>query len=226
MPLITKKTFNEEPNNTPTQLPRIAVRSNLSLLGAFLHIVRERFSTDADANFPWSWVEEPAKSGVTIELAYSEDSEQRSILPGILIGKAPTHWSPVTIGDRAGANMPRAEETKIMHGATTIVANVISRNAGECFVLGDIVSHAFLNASDYLRSGHNLRDVFNVVEGTITPYPKEKTWWQLPVSVTIEFTERWTQQENPTLLTGINVLLPTGVADPEYYTQLALRSLT
>jgi hypothetical protein len=113
----------------------------------------------------------------------------------------------------------------MMHGSTTIIANVVTRNAGECFVLGDIVSHAFLNASDFLRSGYNLRDVFNVVEGTITPYPKEKTWWQLPVSVTLEFTERWAQQEEQVTLESIKTYLPTGNVAPAYYTQLALTSL-
>jgi len=224
MPILNRE-MPSTPNATPAQLPRIVTRSNLSLLGTFLHILRERFSTDATTAFPWTWVEEPAETGVVIELAYSEEAERRGQLPAIYVGKAPTSWQPVIVGDRAGTNLPRAEETKMMHGSTTIIANVVTRNAGECFVLGDIVSHAFLNASDFLRSGYNLRDVFNVVEGTITPYPKEKTWWQLPVSVTLEFTERWAQQEEQVTLESIKTYLPTGNVAPAYYTQLALTSL-
>lgn len=212
-------------NATPSQQNRVLIRSNLSILGAFLHIIRERFSTAATDDFPWAWVDEPQDSKITIELAYSENAEQRGKLPAIYIGKTPTSWSPVLVGDRAGTSMERAEETKMMHANTVIIANVVARNMGECFILADIVSHAFLNASDFLREKFNYRDIFNVTEGAPTPYPKETTWWQIPISVNVEFTERWAQQEGQTVLSGIRVLLPTGEDDPAYYTKLAITSL-
>lgn len=213
-------------NATPAQHDYVRARSSLSILGAFLAITRARFSTDnGDYALPWVW-SESRKPDIVIELAYNRSHEKNSVFPAIFLGKTPTSWGPVTIGDRAGVNVKRAVESKMMHASTQIVAQIVARHQAEALILADIVSHAFILASDMIRDNFNVRDVFNIVEGVPTPYPQDRECWQVPVSVTVEFTERWLQQDTQNLIEQLNVYLPTGVDDPEYYRHLAITSLS
>lgn len=215
-----------QPNAAPAQHSQILVRSSLSLLGTFLYIIRRRFSDEALDDFPWTWVEEPNKTQIVVELGYNEHHEKRGVLPGIFVGKSPTSWNSIVVGDRSGSRLASSVEAKYVIGRTSIVANVVSDQLGECFQIADVLSHLFLCSSDFIRKEYRIRDVYNIMEGTPTPYPKETKLWQLPVSVDLEFSERWLQQEEQNILESMTINLPEDADNPEeFYQAVALGSL-
>lgn len=193
--------------------PAIPVGSSLSVMGALLVILRERFAREPDASVPWSWQadsqypgeykEDPHRSSITIELANKHDNDHKEKKPSILIGRGPITSQKLYLDDRTaearktGANFRH----NMASGAFTFTCKAYEKGTPE--ILANIIFEWLMYNNDIFRKFFQFHDVGPFSLGTEMPGQKASDIRQCVVEGRFSWEHRWATQPIAPKLTGI-----------------------
>ena len=132
----------------PNDIPYVAVKSPLALVGVFLQILRERFSESQQLQ----WVYVPGDGGralstIHIEAGGNPETEDLARRPAIFVNRGPITFTQPVIGDQAGAGFEKGIRAFYAMAETNFVFSVESEEAGEAEQIADLLLSTLMMGS-------------------------------------------------------------------------------
>lgn len=158
----------------------------LDIIGAFVYVVRDRFTNQEFKDFPWRYSEDSNKTRVFIEAGSVDSYEQKDARPGIFLDRSSMVFSKLAINNMANYDVTTGVKDFYCLGGGQISIDCISQNRGESTTLADIVASHILMSEDVFRSVLNFRDMSPVTLGATQPWEKDDRTFI--TRVTTEFT--------------------------------------
>lgn len=194
---------------TPTdlqQLPSIQIQSPLAIMGAFIYLVRHRFSPTWE--LPWQWTDDPATTGIWVEAQFNEFTEIRDGRPGVFVDRDQTTYGKVSTGHQA-SEQPRILQHDLTHhisfGQTDMSIDCISTSRGESIQLADMVQ-SYIEASRYIiMKVFGFRDMSPLVMGKAAPMAKQQDLHQTSIQFRVEYETRWATFPAAPALSGLGL---------------------
>lgn len=193
--------------------PSIPVGSSLSVMGALLLIVRERFSRHPDQSMPWSWQndskfpgeykEDPSRSNITIELANQDDNDIKEKKPAILISRGPISAQKLYLDDKTFEDRPTG--AKLRHNMASGAFSFICKSyvKGESEILANIIFEWLMYCNDIFRKFFQFHDVGPFSLGNEMPGQKASDIRQCVVECRLSWEHRWSVTPLAPKLSGI-----------------------
>jgi len=203
----------------------IPVGTTLSVLGALLSIVRERFIGTDDANdksIPWVWVpvegdlheEDPQKSTISIVPEMESDNERHDKLPAIYIGRGDiTTQAREGTGYKAGENIKTGKQLKLgsVYGPYTFRIRANGRGVSE--TIGNILFEWFWYNQDSIRKFFQFRDIGPFSLSREVPVPKQTDVYETTLSFRLSWDHRWSTQSKALVVSELSLRI-YGTQDP------------
>ena len=164
----------------------IGDKFTLDIIGAFVYVVRDRFTNQEFDNFPWKYSDDSNKTRVFIEAGSVDSYEQKDARPGIFLDRSSMVFSKLAINNMANFDIKTGVRDFYCLGGGQISIDCISQNRGESTSLADIVAIHVLMSEDIFRSALNFRDMSPVTLGATQPWEKDDRTFI--TRVTTEFT--------------------------------------
>tara|TARA_Y100000592_G_scaffold22091_3_gene34200 strand:- start:2745 stop:3338 length:594 start_codon:yes stop_codon:yes gene_type:complete len=164
----------------------IGDKFTLDIIGAFVYVVRDRFTNQEFDNFPWKYSDDSNKTRVFIEAGSVDSYEQKDARPGIFLDRSSMVFSKLAINNMANFDIKTGVRDFYCLGGGQISIDCISQNRGESTTLADIVASHVLMSEDIFRSALNFRDMSPVTLGATQPWEKDDRTFI--TRVTTEFT--------------------------------------
>ena len=164
----------------------IGDKFTLDIIGAFVYVVRDRFTNQEVDNFPWKYSDDSNKTRVFIEAGSVDSYEQKDARPGIFLDRSSMVFSKLAINNMANFDIKTGGRDFYCLGGGQISIDCISQNRGESTTLADIVASHVLMSEDIFRSALNFRDMSPVTLGATQPWEKDDRTFI--TRVTTEFT--------------------------------------
>lgn len=167
------------------------LRSPIEICGAFLYMIRERFS---QGDLRWSWTENPATTGIVIELGGLEETEISDAHPAIFINRGQYVFNKVVLGDK-DQEQPLILKKRLQHfyavGECDLNISCISKSRFESEEIGSTVANFIHKSSRDIMGVFGLYDISPISLSTVSPYEKDDTLFQSNVIFRITFEDRW-----------------------------------
>lgn len=143
-----------------TDGPFIHNHSPLGLLGAFVLVLRERFS--AKNKLPWVWTGDSATSSIHIYSEFERQSEGDNLLPLLSVVRGPIAYQRTAVGDRdqnQSGLINRGIEYLYQMAEASFSINSFGRTVGESAMLADIVQATIAGSSKIIEEAFTLRRI-------------------------------------------------------------------
>jgi hypothetical protein len=164
----------------------VGEKFTLDIIGAFVYVVRDRFTNQRFKEFPWKYSEDSNKTRVFIEAGSVDSYEQKDARPGIYLDRSSMVFSKLAINNMANYDVTTGVKDFYCLGGGQISIDCISQNRGESTTLADIVASHVLMSEDVFRSVLSFRDMSPVTLGATQPWEKDDRTFI--TRVTTEFT--------------------------------------
>jgi len=173
-----------------TSHPYVLVKSTLDIMGLYLSVLRERFSSPG-TQFPWYWDDADHLSKIYIEAGSGDELKKNDVRPAIYVDRSPIVFAKVALGDFAGSNMRTGLKAFYSTGVGQINIDCVSKNRGESAVLGDLVQGFMLMSSDEILAAHSLRDCTPITLGSTETWSKDNRLFCTRVTSEVTFDVKW-----------------------------------
>ena len=158
----------------------------LDIIGAFVYVVRDRFTNQEFKDFPWKYSDDPNKTRIFIDAGSVDSYEQKDARPGVYLDRSSMVFSKLAINNMANFDVKTGVRDFYCLGGGQISIDCISQNRGESTTIADIVASHVLMSEDLFRSVLNFRDMSPVTLGATQPWEKDDRTFI--TRVTTEFT--------------------------------------
>jgi hypothetical protein len=211
---------NQGPAPVEFQNANVAPGSPLAVIGLFVELIRQRFNEDQ--GLQWIYNPDIKKTKIAIESSFVENTEHRNFRPAIFVDKEDSTIGRAVVGDRAGMN--RKTTLDVFWGLMSVPMTIecVAAKRGESTVIADIVQFYLHASSDLIQSKFGLHEMTPVVLGKTVPMESDATAWVTPVTFTIQFPVRWTQEPVQVILRQIELNIQKSGAESatEYFEKL------
>lgn len=180
-------------------------KSSMDVIGLYILMIRERFSNQKDPNFPWPWSSDDKKTRIVIEAGGSEFEDSTDTRPGIFIDRGAIVFPQIALGNRAAHDSASGIDLYYTTPSGQISIDCVSRSRGESSLLGDIVAHHILMASDVLRKTHGLNKITPVTLSPTQTWEKDNRCYITRVSSEFTYDVAWATTPNAVKVSRINV---------------------
>ena len=164
----------------------IGEKFTLDIIGAYIAVVRDRFTSLDYKDFPWKYSDDATKTRIFIEAGSVDTYEEKDARPGIFVDRSSMVFSKLAINNRAALDMATGDTDFYCLGGGQVSIDCISKNRGESSTLGDIVATHILMSEDLFRAALNFRDMSPITLGATQPWEKDDRTFV--TRVTAEFT--------------------------------------
>lgn len=190
--------------------------SPLAIIGIFLAILRERYTTgNGPTEYPWT--EDPNTTRIIIESAFEDTHAVRGKRPAIYIDKDESIYGRNIIGDRVAHRFTNAKDWQWCLSSVPIIMNCVASRRGESAIIGDITQWTIHCASDAIQKIFALHDISPPTLGRTVPFEGDKESWTSPVSFTVQYNVRWATVPIRPLLQQIILRISESGQCPEDY---------
>jgi len=171
----------------------IGDKFTLDIIGAYVAVIRDRFSGIDYGDFPWKFSEEDNKTRIFIDAGSVDTYEQKDARPGIFINRSSMVFSKLAINNRAAYDVKSDTTDFYCLGGGQISVDCISKNRGESSTLGDIVATHILMSEDIFRAVLNFRDMSPITLGATQPWEKDDRTFVTRVTGEFTYDISWRQ---------------------------------
>lgn len=208
---------------TDTNHPYVLVKSSLDIMGVYLTVLRERFST-THTDFPWAWSAQDPQTKIWIEAGAGDETRKNDARPAIYVDRSPFVFPKVVIGDFVGMNLKTGYKAFYATGTGQINIDCVSKNRGESALLGDLVQGFMLMSSDEILAAHSIRDCTPITLGSTEPWEKDNRLFATRVTSEVCFDVKWATHPETRKMQRIRVDVG-GNGIPDYHS-IAITSLS
>lgn len=205
----------------------INLSAPLTLIGLFVAILRERFTTTtpSDPVMKWLWNPDLKTTQIYIESGFNEHMEARNARPGIWVDRDQSVFAKGVVGyqDQEPVELHTGFKSYHAFAETDMIIECTSKDRGESMLVGSIV-HEFLQASaQIIMEWFGLRDISPLVMGRTVPFDKDQTLMSTPIQFRTGYEARWASLPMANILNGVRVKLGQ-ISDPEaFFRDITLR---
>lgn len=164
----------------------IGDKFTLDIVGAYVAVVRDRFTSSGSDSFPWQFSKDPAKTRIFIDSGSVDTYEPKDARPGVFIDRSSLVFQKLAINNMADTDLTTGITKFYCMGGGQVSIDCISSNRGESSTLGDIVATHVLMSDDVFRAALGFRDMSPVTLGATQPWEKDDRTFV--TRVTSEFT--------------------------------------
>ena len=206
----------------PEQPKLVVDGSPLALIGIFLVVLRERFSTgNGPEEFVWN--NDPNQASLIIESGF-EDPDIRDKKPAIFVDKDESVYAKLVIGDRAGHRFTDAKDWQWCLSTVPIVVDCVASKKGESAIIGDITQWSLYAASDAIQAIFGFHDFTTPRLGRTVPWEADREAWTTPVSFQVQYNVMWSTVPIAPLLQDIALRISqAGTTPSEYFFEVVTR---
>jgi hypothetical protein len=170
--------------------------TSLVLVGVFVEVLRERFSTENVSNpdlANWRWGSDAKTTKLFVESGFNINAEVRGKRPGLWVDRLQNVYGKVSVGrqDQMPVYFNKRLEQKYVMGETDILIDCTSPNRGESMLLGSIVQDHIQMCSDIIMEVFALRDITCPVLGRTEAFERERDLMTTPVTFRVGYEARW-----------------------------------
>lgn len=186
--------------------PPLPLSSPLAILGAFLYIIRNRFTQDN--NLPWVWSPDNTITGIVIEAQYNPSAETEDARPGIYVDRDNTIYNKVSTGNLDQSQpryLARGLEHYISVANSDIVIDCVSPSRGESLQIADLVQTYLESSKQIIMRTFGFRDFSSIIRGRPDIFDKQTYLHQTTVNFKIEYERRWAALPITPLLNGLRI---------------------
>lgn len=171
--------------------PRIAFRSPLEIEGAFLFILRDRFTHQGT---PWLWNEQVNLSKISIELTGHNNTTTADPKPAVWIRRGQIVYGKIVVGD-LDQNQPAIMRKRLEHFFSVATCDFTidceSVRNYESAEIADYVTQFIHKSSNDIQAVFAFRDISGISLGSTEIRKEDENIFNTPVSFRIEFESRW-----------------------------------
>lgn len=213
---------------TPFETPeKFTISTPIVVLGIFVALLRERFSTDAQSvpALPWLWNADLKSTGVFIEAGFNENMEARNTRPAVWVDYLQHSFGKVALGDQdqMPLYMPKRIQWYYALAEMDMVIDCTSQDMGESRLLAGVVQEFLQFCADIIEAGFGIRSISPIILGRTTPYEKDRSLMNSEIQFRIGYERRWVTFPFANTLNGISAKI-ADASDPEtYFREIALR---
>ena len=171
----------------------VGEKFSLDIVGAYVALIRDRFTGGSFDNFPWKYSQDSDKTRIYIEAGSVDTHEQKDARPSIYVDRSSMVFQKMAINNLADKDLKTGKSTFYCVGAGQVSIDCISSNRGESSILGDIVSTHILMSGDIFRSLLHFRDMSPVTLGATQPWEKDDRVFVTRVSSEFTYDITWLQ---------------------------------
>ena len=171
----------------------VGEKFSLDIVGAYVALIRDRFTGRSFDNFPWKYSQDSDKTRIYIEAGSVDTHEQKDARPSIYVDRSSMVFQKMAINNLADKDLKTGKSTFYCVGAGQVSIDCISSNRGESSILGDIVSTHILMSGDIFRSLLHFRDMSPVTLGATQPWEKDDRVFVTRVSSEFTYDITWLQ---------------------------------
>jgi hypothetical protein len=182
--------------------PMIPLGSSLSVMGALLLIARERFRGPVDASIPYVWtrddskhaddfIEDTAKSNITIEIANKDENVHKDKRPAIFVDRGSISTNKLIIGDEIAQRRNVGIEMKytLVNAPFRYVCRAPNRGAAE--VLGNIMFEWLLYNAVIIRKHFQFHEIGPFSLNPEMFMQKQSDFYECTVDFRLAWDHRW-----------------------------------
>lgn len=213
---------------TPFETPeKFTISTPIVVLGVFVALLRERFSSDAQSvpALPWTWVNDLKSTGVFIESGFDENMEARNTRPAVWVDYLQHSFGKVALGDQdqMPIYIPKRVQWYYALAEMDMVIDCTSQDMGESRLLAGVVQEFLQFCADIIEAGFGIRSISPIILGRTTPYEKDRSLMNSEIQFRIGYERRWVTFPFANTLNGIRAKI-ADASDPEtYFREIALR---
>jgi hypothetical protein len=164
----------------------IGDKFTLDIVGAYVAVIRDRFTGSEFEDFPWKHAVNPSETRIFIDAGNVDTYEPKDARPGIFVDRSSLVFQKVAINNMADVDLKTGISKFYCLGGGQVSIDCISSNRGESSTLGDIVATHVLMSDDIFRAALGFRDMSPVTLGATQPWEKDDRTFV--TRVTSEFT--------------------------------------
>lgn len=214
------------PSPEGRQVASIRPGSKLAVIGVFVEIIRRRFSrAAAGPDFPWPWDSDANTSKIEIESAFNEENSAKNIRPAVYVDADDQVNSRTVLGDFAGKNNITGLSGFWHLETVPILIECVAAKRLESAIIGDQVSIFLLASNRLIQGKFGFHDMTPTTVGRTQPFPRDKGTFVTPVTFTVQYDVRYTNEPTGPLLDEIEAAITaSGAASAtEFFEAIALR---
>ena len=197
-------TLVPNPKNLPSpdqgQPPAVRPGSGMAVVGVFVEIIRERFRATGTN---WLYDDDIKKTTIAVESAFNEDDEHRNFRPAIFIDRDDEIIGRSVLGDLAGQNLKTGVKGFWALESVPILIECVAAKKAESAIIADIAGLFIHASSDLIQAAFGFHEMTPVTRGRTQPFPRDKKQWITPVTFSVQFNLRWSNQPSGPLIQQI-----------------------
>jgi hypothetical protein len=170
----------------------VQLNSPLALIGAFIYIIRERFSPPNEGRY--QWLDNKSATSVVVEAQFERNTELRDAKPGVYIDRGQTVYRKNTIDNRdqyAPSVMTRRLDQYLTLVETDINIDVVAATKGESATLGNIVMEHIECSRNIIMTFFTLQDISPLIMARTEAFQKDETLFNTPIQFRTTHELRW-----------------------------------
>lgn len=179
----------------------IGLSSPLAIIGAFVEIIRIRFteSNVLDPSLPWYWVAEaPGRTaeqdtGIFIESAWNEDIPEENTRPGIWVDIDDHVYRKVSVGDQDQISESLRQRMKLFYAKAeaTMSIHCTSPERGVSAMVASVVQDFLTCTSHDIKKCYGYHDISPIVMAKPQMMEKDRRLFDTLLNYRVAYEMRW-----------------------------------